>query len=35
MLAMTGLTEQDELQEILKAEDGTASGDADEGIRRS
>ena len=35
MLAMTGLTEQNELQEILKAEDGTASSDADEGIRRS
>jgi hypothetical protein len=35
MLTMTGLTEQNELQEILKAEDGTASSDADEGIRRS
>jgi hypothetical protein len=34
-LAMAGLTELDELQEILKAETGTAGGDADEGIRRS
>ncbi len=32
---MAGLTELDELQEILKAEAGTAGGDADEGIRRS
>ena len=32
---MVGLTELDELQEILKAEEGTASGDGNEGIRRS
>ena len=34
-LAMASLTELDELQKILKAEMGTAGGDADEGIRRS
>ena len=31
---MAGLTELDELQEIRKAEVGTAGGEADEGIRR-
>ena len=32
---MVGLTELDELQEILKAEEGTAGGDGNEGSRRS
>lgn len=32
---MVGLTELDELQEILKAEEGTTGGDGNEGIRRS
>ena len=31
---MVGLTELDELQQILIAEAGTAGGDGDEGIRR-
>ena len=32
---MLGLTELDELQEILKAEEDTAGGDGNEGSRRS